>query len=266
MDGEGLKGPWPRRETKSRRISSENNPLFKTLTKLNRARGIRKYGLALFSRPKQVREIIEDFPECCEAVVYSATHDFPGDVDPERVPGYRLDPGLFRRLDHFNTGRPLLLVRVPRFPLWTEREVASGCTLCIPFQDPANVGAVIRSAAAFGAAGVVLLEEAAHPFLPTSTRSAGSALFRIPLFRGPSIHDLDPEKSVLFPLCREGKDIGSYRFPLSFCLVPGLEGEGLPRRLRMIPGLSIPMAPGVESLNAALATGIALYLWRRQKG
>ena len=69
-----------------------------------------------------------------------------------------------------------------------------GCTLFIPFQDPENVGAVIRSAAAFGVARVVLLKEAAHPFHPRSSRAAGSALFQVPLYQGPSIRNRSSRK------------------------------------------------------------------------
>ena len=260
-----MKNPAAGNKAKVLRITSEGNPLFKRLIKLGRARGIRKYGLALVSRAKQVEEILRDFPQYCEAVVFPDAHDFFPGVLPGEPAAYRLAPDLFRRLDLFRTGQPLLLVRVPHLPSWMEAPAISGCIPCIPFQDPANVGAVIRSAAAFGAAGVVLLREAAHPFLPTSTRSAGSALFRIPLFRGPSIHDLHSARLPLVTLSREGADIGSYRFPSDFFLVPGLEGKGLPGSLRKTAGLSIPMAAGVESLNAVLATGIALYLWRRQE-
>jgi tRNA G18 (ribose-2'-O)-methylase SpoU len=63
-------------------------------------------------------------------------------------------------------------------------------------------------------------------------------------------------------LSPQGEDIGNYRFPETFCMIPGLEGPGLPGNLKDANALAIPMEPGVESINAALATGIALYLWR----
>ncbi|MFX0200597.1 MAG: TrmH family RNA methyltransferase, partial [Candidatus Hodarchaeota archaeon] len=58
------------------------------------------------------------------------------------------------------------------------------------------------------------------------------------------------------------RDIAKYKFPSSFGLLPGLEGPGLPDNLKQMTSLAIPMEPRVESINAALATGIALYLWR----
>jgi len=125
------------------------------------------------------------------------------------------------------------------------------------------VGAVIRSAAAFGVSEIVMLKEAAHPFLPKSVRVAGSALFRVPLFQGPSLDGFEvSDGSVVVTLTPDGNDIGVYRFPDNFCMVSGLEGPGLPENLREATALAIPMEPGVESINAALATGIALYLWQ----
>ena len=69
-------------------------------------------------------------------------------------------------------------------------------------------------------------------------------------------------KVPLIALSPEGQDVGQYAFPSTFGLLPGLEGPGLPANLRSLVTLSVPMQPGVESLNAALATGIVLYSWR----
>ena len=110
---------------------------------------------------------------------------------------------------------------------------------------------------------VVLLQEASHPFHPKAVRAAGSTLFRVPLLEGPSIEALHPDRLPLIALSPAGRDIGRFHFPERFCLIPGLEGPGLTDTLAKAETLSIPMARGVESLNAALAAGIALYLWRR---
>ena len=101
----------------------------------------------------------------------------PGSAWPTRCSGTSTPPG--RR-------SPLLLVRVPEIPEWSaDAPWPEGCTLFVPFQDPENVGAVIRSAAAFGVARVVLLREAAHPFHPKAARAAGTALFQVAAGTGP---------------------------------------------------------------------------------
>ncbi len=248
---------------KPRAITSSNNTTFKFLLKLTRGRGIMKYGEALFSGPKQIREVLTDFPDHCSGIIYSEHHEIPVLPVSLEIPFYCLSSELFRKIDIYDTGQPVLLVRVDPFSRWNDTSRPSGCTLCIPFQDPANVGAVIRSAAAFGVSRVILLKEAAHPFLPKSIRVAGSALFRVRMFEGPSLNRFNVANVPMLALSPEGKDIATFRFPPSFCLVPGLEGPGLPRHLREATLLSIPMEQGVESLNAALVTGIALYLWKR---
>lgn len=248
---------------KVKEITSPNNDVFRDFLKLRGARGIKKQGMALFSGAKQVGEALTAFPERCAGLIFTDRHEVPGEIQPD-LPLYRLDRELFKQVDVSDTGQPVLLVRVDPFPRWDPKAPFEGCTLCLPFQDPANVGAVIRSAAAFGVERVVALKEAAHPFLPKSARAAGSSLLKVPILEGPSLAEFDAGTAPVVTLSPEGEDVGRFRFPPSFYLLPGLEGPGLPNHLRTA-AVAVPMEGGVESLNAALATGIVLYLWQESK-
>jgi 16S rRNA (guanine(527)-N(7))-methyltransferase RsmG len=245
-----------------KRITSPHNEDFKHFVKLTNSRGIKKLGLGLFAGEKAIREVLDTYPGQCAGVISSEKHDLPKLLQRPELPHYELRPDLFQALDVSETKSPLLLVRVPSLNPWAPQQAASGCTLCIPFQDPYNVGALIRSGAAFGVSRVLLLKEAAHPFLPRSVRAAGSALFRVPIFEGPSLCEVNDLGLPVIALSPEGRDIRSHVFPPDFCLVPGLEGPGIPANLKTGTVLSVPMASGVESLNAALAAAIALFVWR----
>ena len=136
-----------------------------------------------------------------------------------------------------------------------------GCTIFLPFQDPENVGAAIRSAVAFGAAQVILLAESAHPYHPKSLRASGGAVVHAKLLEGPSLKDL-PESLPLVALSTDGRDLSGFVFPESFGLLVGMEGPGLPEKWKK-HALAIPISHDVESLNAATAAAIALYVWSR---
>ena len=247
---------------KVKEINSRHNHYFQAFLKVLKGQGVKKRELAFFSGPKQVSEILTEFPEHCEGLIFSTKHEIPEGIPGRNLQSYFLSAELFREVDAFGTNHPVLIVRVPPFPTWDVGAPFKGCTLLIPFQDPSNVGAVIRSAAAFGVTHLALLKEAAHPFHYKSTRAGGSALFRVPIFGGPSIQELGSAIFPIITLSADGEDIRKFSFPESFCLLPGIEGPGLPLELRHLKSLSIPMERGVESLNAALATGIALYAWR----
>lgn len=248
---------------KAQEILSGENRIFRMFQLLFRGQGIKKHNLALLSGPKQVKEILRDFPDRCAGLILRRDQDVFDWILPDNIRRYHLAAPLFRKIDIYGTDQPILLVHAGGFPIWNPEKWPKGCTLFVPFQDPVNVGSVIRSAAAFGVTRVVLLQEAAHPFHHKSTRVAGSTLFRVPIFEGPSLRSLRRLKAPLITLSPEGEDAGKFTFPPAFGLMPGLEGPGVPEGLKRDVVLSVPMEPGVESLNAALATGIALYLWRR---
>ncbi len=253
------------KENLVRVIESEQNDTFRNLKKLLAPRGIRKQLQALVAGQKQVQEVLEGFPERCIAWLSRGDRNPPPESAPSHLTWYQLAPPLYETLDAFGTAFPLLLVKIEEIRKWDPSEgLPQGCTLFVPFQDPENVGAVIRSAVGFGAAAVILLSEAANPYHPKAIRASGGTVFRANLLEGPSIRDL-PHDLPLVPLSKEGRNLSDFSFPNSFGLLPGIEGPGLPDELRK-EGIAIPISPEVESLNAVVATAVALYVWSEKRG
>ena len=259
-------------ETLGTPITSADNKTFKDLKKLTAPAGMKKAGAMLLSGRKLVAEALADETRKKQQLVlfdgYKETDTDLNDRYEEYASSGRLlilKKSLYNELDLFNTGGPLLVTDMPVMEEWTGPS-EPGCYLVVPFQDPQNVGTVIRSAAGFGVSGIILLREAAHPFHPRAVRASSGAVFSAPLFRGPSIREFleDTGDIRLVALDRGGSDIRDFTFPETFYLLPGLEGPGLPDELRA-EALSIPLSGDIESLNAAMAATLALYEWKRQK-
>jgi 16S rRNA (guanine527-N7)-methyltransferase len=248
-----------------KKIESDKNALFKEMKKLLSGRGIKKSGRALVAGAKPTAETLKNFPAQCDAWISSGDQEPPPLDAPDQLSWYQLAPRLFETLDVFGTHAPLLLLRVPPIDSWQPDDgFGNGCSLLVPFQDPENVGAVIRSAAAFGAHQIILLAESAHPFHPKALRASGGTVMSIPLRQGPSLKEL-PADLPIIALSAEGTDIRNAVFPPSFGLLIGLEGPGLPATWRRT-ARCIPIRAAVESLNAAAAAAVALYEWSRQDG
>jgi 16S rRNA (guanine(527)-N(7))-methyltransferase RsmG len=248
-----------------RPIASDQNPRFKDLKKLLGGRGVRKSGQALVSGAKQVAEILARHPDVCRAWIGRGDREPPPAGSPGHLEWLQLAPELFDLLDEFGTRSPLLLVRLPEIHPWLPADgFVAGCSLLVPFQDPENVGAVVRSAAAFGAAQVILLAESAHPFHPKALRASGGAALEVVFRDGPALAEL-PDDLPILSLSAEGTPLPAAEFPPAFGLLAGMEGPGLPARWRR-RSLRIPIRPEVESLNAAAAVSVALYEWRRRTG
>ena len=243
-------------------IESPSNPVFKDLKKLLGGRGIKKQGKALVCGSRLAAEVMARFPERCLAWISSGDHHAPPSGAPGAVDWIQLVPDLFQVLDIFGTKRPIVLFDVPSLDPWQPKDAPHpGCSLLIPFQDPENVGAVIRSAVAFDVDRIVMLTESANPFHPKAIRTSAGTVFSARLFQGPSLSDLPPDLPVI-SLAASGRPLAQTVFPQAFCLLTGMEGPGLPPHWQA-NAVAIPMASDVESLNAAVATAITLYEWRR---
>jgi TrmH family RNA methyltransferase len=133
-------------------------------------------------------------------------------------------------------------------------------------QDPGNVGTMIRTAHALGAAGVIALPGTADLSNPKAIRAAMGASFRIPCVAAPidAVLAWTAERhGELWAATSDGEDIAlltAHRSPLTV-LVVGNEGAGLSPEVERpaTRKVTIPMRPGVESLNVAVAAGILLY-------
>lgn len=138
-------------------------------------------------------------------------------------------------------------------------------------QDPHNVGAVIRSAAAFGLAGVLIPPHNQAPVTGTVVKVSAGMAFRIPLVTIPNVNTVlrDLKDSGYWVYGLEGKGTTttvSERYSKPAVFVLGNEGSGLREKTKELCDelLSIPIHPRCESLNAAAATAVVLAGWAAQ--
>ena len=125
--------------------------------------------------------------------------------------------------------------------------------------DPGNVGTLIRTADAFGAA-VALSDGCADPTGPKALRASAGSIWRVPLVPFAAVSG----RRVAL-VSRGGEPLGQVDLRGETTFLVGAEREGLPDELERDAEAWIPIG-GAESLNAAVAGAIALYEWRRQNG
>lgn len=133
--------------------------------------------------------------------------------------------------------------------------------------DPRNLGAVVRSAGAFGAHGVVVPERRAAGMTASAWKTSAGAAARVPVARATNLTRQlsDYRKAGLMVAGLDaGGDLSVAELEVAdgpLVLVVGSEGKGLSRLVRESCDVTvrIPMAAHVESLNAGVAAGIALY-------
>jgi 23S rRNA (guanosine2251-2'-O)-methyltransferase len=140
--------------------------------------------------------------------------------------------------------------------------------------DPRNLGAVLRSAAAFGGHGVVVPARRAAGVTATAWKVSAGAAARVPVARATNLtRALEAYRSAGFFVVGldAGGDVAVADLDLAdgpLVLVVGSEGRGLSRLVRETCDMvaSIPIAASTESLNAGVAAGIALYEIARARG
>jgi TrmH family RNA methyltransferase len=172
------------------------------------------------------------------------------------------------------------LVRLKEFSLddITERLHIGPIVVLAGLQDPGNLGTILRSAEAFGSAGVILGEGTVSPCNSKVVRASAGSVFRLPIvhthgksatakleeisekLRAQGVRQIATSSHKGTPL-----DQADLKAPAAIFF--GNEGSGLPRDLmpKMDESIAIPHTPQVESLNAGVAASIVLYEAARQR-
>jgi TrmH family RNA methyltransferase len=190
---------------------------------------------------------------------------------------FDLAPGVMEKVADTVTPQPICAVigsvDVPLDGLACGAESGSRLVVvCVDVRDPGNFGAVVRSASASGASAIVACAGCVDPYNPKAVRASAGALFSLPLVRGG-----DP--AGVFGGLREagfalwgtavdgGVDYLSAPLGGDIALVLGNEANGLPDQLAttLDGSVTIPMAPGNESLNVAMTATILCFEAARRR-
>ncbi len=183
------------------------------------------------------------------------------------VPRYVCRETMFEKLSDVEQAQGILAV--VRKPEWDEEAVLARPLMLGLFgerlQDPANVGAIIRTAAAMGLSAVWLTVDSADPFNPKVVRATAGTLLRVPIFRrnDPSwFCDRGCALLAAQPHDRRGKAIREiHELPARAVLAVGNESRGLSEATLNLAAIRfyIPLERSVESLNVAAAVAIAAF-------
>jgi TrmH family RNA methyltransferase len=170
-----------------------------------------------------------------------------------------LSGGVFRRI--VDTETPPGIAAEIATPQAAER--SGNAVFLEGIQDPANVGAIARSAAAFGVSTMVLDAACADPWSPKALRAGMGGHFGLQIREAKDLGaELEAfDGTIVCTVPRDGTPVGEAALNGSVAWVFGAEGRGLSDGTlkRAAVRVTIPMAAGSESLNVAAAAAICLY-------
>lgn len=221
--------------------------------RLHRARERRARGLTLVEGPDVIGDVADTGVEVVEVF----------GVDPVEGSGIvPVDQKALDRLAGTKSPRgPVAVVRIPTE--WLDRD--RSLVVSVGVSDPGNVGTIIRTAAAFGW-GFAYTEGSADPWSPRTIRAGAGGQFQTPVTRVGSVSELG-EWVTIATVPRDGDPPEAMPHGRVALLI-GEEAHGLPENVAGAAQhrMTIPTSGPTESLNAAIAAGIAVYLLSNRSG
>jgi len=168
--------------------------------------------------------------------------------------------------------QPIAALTHPRHWPWTAILTPGALVLVLAgIQDPGNLGAILRSAEAFGATGAICLPGTVSRWNAKAMRASAGSVFRLPVLTGSEAkcfqHLREAGIPTLAAMAHEATPVGEHNLTGPVALFIGAEGTGLSPELaaQCDARITIPCPGPVESLNAAVAASVLLYEAARQR-
>ncbi len=255
-------------------LTSSQNPLVKQMRKLHRAKDRREQQLFLLEGTHLVeaacladRSLVTvcytsdwqvRYPELCQQIEQRAQRLEVVSPEVLRAIATTVEPdGIIATVERSSTAAPVF----DQLGLLLET-----------IQDPGNLGTIIRTAAAVGADGLLLSADSVDLDHPKVLRASAGQWFRLPMATSP---DLSAEITayrqqgfqIVATLPNADRNYWDVDFSRPTLLLLGNEGAGLSPDLTALAdhSVQIPLVPGVESLNVAIAAALLLYEAKRQQ-
>lgn len=264
-----------------RRIEGQHNPLLKELRQAFARGELTKDGYCAIEGVRIVEEAIRSGLRFRAIFFRESSRELPERLLPQigaHAETLLLPDRLFNAAVASESPQGVAaLVKLRQFSVadLMERLQVGPVVVLAGLQDPGNVGTVLRSAEAFGSAGVVLGEGTASEANSKVIRASAGSIFRMPVVTAkvPGAMDRLIEQfraqgvRLLATSSHKGTRLDQAKLSGPTAIFLGSEGGGLPRALaaKMDEGVAIPHGEQVESLNAGVAGSIILYEAARQR-
>ena len=243
-------------------ITSARNDKIKELRSLSSKKGRRETGLHLIEGERLVLDVLKSgvVPDTVLVAEWNTT---AGQKLTELGIGYVTVTAEVMKAAS-DTDSPQGVLAAVKTPDLTPPEVyPAGLIVALDrIQDPGNLGTVLRTADAFGAAGLIVGEGSVDPFMPKAVRAAMGSTYHIPVWQGELQTELKRLKEQGFGLVcghLEGEE-ELPELPEKRVIVIGNEANGAsPEAANECFLYRLPMKGRAESLNAAVAAAILIY-------
>ena len=258
--------------TEMKVITSRDNSIYKSAQRLLRKKYRDEQGMYLMEGVKPLRDAIDtgigiEKVFICEGT--GAEKELAGWTDAEDRQVF-LSRSLFDKLSETETSQGIIAVARKNQPdeeAFAKASEGKGLIVLDRLQDPGNLGTIIRTAEAAGYGGLILVKGSADSYAPKVVRAAAGSLFRMPILQVQSAEETIKllrklGRRIVVTYLEGGLNCFDAELRPADAIVIGNEGQGVSQDFADAADVRviIPMEGQIESLNAAVAAGILMYI------
>lgn len=248
-------------------IESINNNIVKQTVSLQNKKYRDEFGLFVIEGEKQVLEI----PENCKIEYIILTEKYKN-FNFEQTKVYTVTETVFKKISDTKTPQGILaVVKKPKYDI-EEITKNKGIFIILDcLQDPGNLGNIIRTASAYNCKGIFISKNSVDVFSPKVVRSSMGTIFNVPVVQETNILDLlkilKQKNITTYALALQTDNfLSQTKFENNIAFIIGNESNGISEEVLNNADkiLKIEMLSTVQSLNAAIASSIAIYEGAKQ--